>query len=506
MSAERPTKKPATRPKPRARATATTEEAEVSGVDTAKRRREAAHGGDKLEAARARLGQRVGGYKLEDVLGVGGSACVYRGVKRGKGAAIKVLHAWLGADPRAKKRFVREATLAERVAHPAIVRTLDHGEEPDGTVFLVMDLAEGETIEARRIAAGGRLPEGEVMHLMDELLAVLAVTHARGVVHRDIKPTNLLRTPEGSLRLLDFGIACVTDLTEASSLVTRTGAVLGTVFFMAPEQALGVRDDIDASSDVWAVGATMFTLLTGQFVHQARTANEALVLAATQPAPPIRSLQPGVSAAMASVVDRALSFDRAARYADAGAMRDALRGAARGEMDAVAELAMIETLPETTGGERMDPMSPFAKSAPPTGAASRRARSWPAIAGAATRAVAMMRWPAIAGAATLAVAMMLFLFGRGSPRAGEGGMAARAISTAAATDSVEEPSIAPRPTFHQPRWAPSAAVAPPPSASLPASAKAPPPKPLATTSARATRQPAPSPSTPSPLNEPEPFF
>jgi len=319
----------------------------ASGVETTEARDDEARG-STLSAAGARLGTNVGGYTLETVLGVGGTACVYRGTKEdGTTAALKVLHAWLAADPRAKKRFLREATVASRVRHPAIVRMLGEGEDDDGTTYLIMELSEGETIESRRTAAGGRLETEEVIRLADDLLSVLAAAHAQGVVHRDIKPSNLLRSPSGELRVLDFGIARVTELSDASSLVTRSGAVLGTVFFMPPEQALGVSDDIDARSDVWAVGATMFTLLTGQLVHRARTMNEALVVAATRSAPPIRSVEPGVSAPIAAVVDRALRFDKNKRYSDATGMREALQRAVRGELDP-GDAASAETLPETT--------------------------------------------------------------------------------------------------------------------------------------------------------------
>jgi len=301
---------------------------------------------DAAEASRARIGTIVDGYRLDAILGVGGTATVYRGVREdGRRAALKMLHGWLNADPRAKKRFLREATVANQLKHPAIVRMLSEGEDADGTAFLVMELAEGRTLEAHRVESGGRVGLDEVARFADDLLGILSVAHAQGIVHRDIKPANVLITPEGRLRVLDFGIARVTELSDTPSLVTRTGAVLGTVFFMAPEQALGVRDDIDARSDVWAVGATMFTLLSGQFVHRARTVNEALVLAATQPAPPVSRVCEGLPRPVAAVINRALSFDRGNRYKDATAMRAALARAMAGDADEEAA-ATADTLPE----------------------------------------------------------------------------------------------------------------------------------------------------------------
>src|SRR5262245_46168671 len=118
-----------------------------------------------------RVGTIIGGYRLEALLGVGGTAAVYRAARDAGGArevaAIKVLHPWLGADPRAKKRFLREAAVADRVRHPAIVRTLESGEDRSGAAYLIMELAEGETLEQRREASGGRLPLDEVLRLAD---------------------------------------------------------------------------------------------------------------------------------------------------------------------------------------------------------------------------------------------------------------------------------------------------------------------------------------------------
>src|SRR4029078_5315704 len=118
-----------------------------------------------------------------------------------------------------------------RVKHPAIIRMLSEGEDESGHAYLIMELADGETLETRRSACEGRLPLAEVLRIADELLAVLSVAHAEGVVHRDIKPANLLVLVDGGLRVLDFGIARATELTDSSALVTRSGAILGTVLF-----------------------------------------------------------------------------------------------------------------------------------------------------------------------------------------------------------------------------------------------------------------------------------
>lgn len=303
---------------------------------------------------RARLGRLLGGYTLVEVLGIGGTASVYRGVRAdGEAAAVKVLHPFLAEDPRPKKRFLREAYVANKLDDPGVARVLGGGEEDDGTAYLVLELCEGRTLEQHRSAAPSGLAPETVLPWIDQLLTVLARAHRIGIVHRDIKPSNLILAPGGRLRVLDFGIARVTPHEGAPSLVTRSGAVLGTVHFMPPEQALGVSEDIDARSDVWAVGATLFLLLTGKFVHGGRTVSEALVLAATQPAPPIRSVAPSVPRSVAAVVDRALSFDKAARFEDAGDMQKALRSAAEAsDPPARASAEAEQTLPDASFPDR----------------------------------------------------------------------------------------------------------------------------------------------------------
>jgi serine/threonine-protein kinase len=312
---------------------------------------------DDRDKAAARLGTRLAAYQLEELLGVGGTAAVYRAVNaHGETFALKVLHSSLSRDVRARRRFLREAQIAKWLDHPRVVRILATGEAPDGTAYHVMDLHEGVTLERQRAKAPDGLPCDTVIPWMDDLLSVLAVAHARGIIHRDIKPANLLLDPQGRVHVLDFGIMRRAPERGASSLVTRSGALLGTVPFMPPEQALGRSDEIDARTDVWSVGATIFTLITGKLVHRADSVNEALVLAATQSAPPIRKVDPSVPKPLAAVINRALSFDKADRFADAGAMRLALRRAcglepepATKEVEAAA--GAMRTLPEETLSE-----------------------------------------------------------------------------------------------------------------------------------------------------------
>src|SRR5262249_45470266 len=146
---------------------------------------------------------------------------------------------------------------------------------------------EGDEVERLWERHGQRLDPRVVLSIADPLLSVLAAAHAKSIVHRDIKPQNLFVTRDGALKVLDFGIARVRDTAAGKDSATKTGLMLGTPTFMAPEQALGKMAEIDGKSDLWSVGATLFTLLSGRVVHDGESVTAILVHAATQPAPPL---------------------------------------------------------------------------------------------------------------------------------------------------------------------------------------------------------------------------
>jgi serine/threonine-protein kinase len=283
------------------------------------------------EDAIRRIQQRVGTiirgkYRVDGLRGIGGSAAIFEATHRnGSRVALKVLHPEFAKIPIVRSRFLREGYVANRIAHPSVTRVIDDDDdEAEGTVFLVLELLDGETIEARRLRLGGCLPLEETLGYADGLLDVLAVAHEEGIVHRDVKPANLFLTTRGDLKVLDFGIARLLDGTGA----TGSGQVLGTPGFMAPEQANGHVREIDARTDLFSVGALLFELLTGSPVHAARTANEQLVYAATQAARPVETLLPSLAQDVAWIVNRALAFDKEDRWPSARAMRDALRSTA----------------------------------------------------------------------------------------------------------------------------------------------------------------------------------
>jgi serine/threonine-protein kinase len=272
-----------------------------------------------------RVGQVLcGKYRLDSLLGEGGMAAVYRGTHRnGNRVAVKVLHAQIAALTEIRDRFLREGYVANAVDHPGAVRVLDDDRNDDGAVFLVMELLEGESLRGLWERSGRRLPPATVVHFMHQLLDVLAAAHAKGIIHRDIKPDNLFVTHEGRLKVLDFGIARVRDASGAGS-GTRVGGVLGTPGFMPREQALGLTTEIDARTDLWSVGATAFTLLAGTAVYEGETPELILVETATQPPRPLLSVAPAVPAPLAGFVDKALAPRREDRFQDARSMQEAL--------------------------------------------------------------------------------------------------------------------------------------------------------------------------------------
>ncbi len=322
---------------------------------------------DVLRQATERVGTTLAGkYHIDSVLGVGGMAVVYAATHRNrKRFAVKVLHPELSARAEIRARFLREGYVANSVNHPGVVAVLDDDVDDDGAAFLVMELLEGDTVDDLRSRLGGRIAVRESLDVAYQLLAILAAAHARAVIHRDIKPANVFVTTEGHVKVLDFGIARLRDV-AAGVQATRAGAIVGTPSYMAPEQALAQTDEIDPRSDVWGVGACLFTMLSGQFVHQGDNARQLMIRAATVPARSLADVAPGMPSSVVDIVAKALAFEKSARWGSAAAMREAVARVYQERFGPFSHECLKACLERSHGNRAAAPMLPLRVEAPPT--------------------------------------------------------------------------------------------------------------------------------------------
>jgi serine/threonine protein kinase len=264
---------------------------------------------------------------------------------------VKVLHPEMSSNAFVREKFLWEGYVANAVGHDDVVKVIDDDVAEDGSLFLVTELLDGETLEERRIRLGGRIPQNEVLLATDQLLDVLAATHAQQIVHCDLKPENLFLTRAGRIKVLDFGIARHSE-NSTDSRPPPAGTVPGTPAYMSPEHARGLPDELDERSDLWACGALMFQLLTGRGVHVGDSPGDELVNARTNPAPSLLTVAPDVHPAIAQVVDQALAFTKDMRWPDARSMQEAVRKAyfeAYGSSIASAPpLVVAESVPRRT--------------------------------------------------------------------------------------------------------------------------------------------------------------
>jgi len=230
----------------------------------------------------------------------------------GRRVAVKLLDAELAqsVDPAGRERFLREWRTASSFHHPNVVTVFDAGED-GGDLYLVMELVEGPTL-ADRLARGGPMPVQDAITVATQVLAGLAAAHAAGVVHRDVKPANVLLAPSGEVKLADFGIA--TRLDAIGSSVTAVGLVVGTPGYLSPERLRGEAPN--QAADVYSVGVMLFEMLTGQLPFPGASPGERTA-GVSRRAPDVRSLRADVPSALASAVARALSFDPGERQQSA---------------------------------------------------------------------------------------------------------------------------------------------------------------------------------------------
>ena len=276
----------------------------------------------------------AGRYQIGERLGRGGMADVHVGVdtRLGRQVAIKLLKPSLATDPSFRVRFRQEAQAAARMAHPTIVRVFDAGEE---TVtdesgherqlpFIVMELVDGRLL--KDILADGPLPEQEAVRIVESILTALEYSHRAGVVHRDIKPGNIMLTHNGQVKVMDFGIARA--ISDVSATVAQTSAILGTAKYFSPEQARG--EDLDARTDLYSTGIVFYEMLAGRPPFVGTTAVTVAYQHVSETPPPPSAFNPSVSPAMDAVVLRALAKERLDRFQSATEFRNAVQAAAMG--------------------------------------------------------------------------------------------------------------------------------------------------------------------------------
>jgi len=251
--------------------------------------------------------ERIGRYVVRALLGEGSMGRVWRAVdpETGREVAIKTLKEAFARDATAMKRFCREAEAVGRFDHPGLVSVLDVGED-----FIVLELVEGESLAAR-LARQGALPPPVAIPILAGVAEALDHIHARGVVHRDVKPSNVIVGPGGAVKLTDFGIA---HLTWAP--MTRTGELIGSPAYMAPEQI--VLGEVEPASDIYALGVVAYEVLTGRrALGEGKGLGELLLKIAFGPAPSVREARPDLPAVVDAVLAKALAKDPAERFPSA---------------------------------------------------------------------------------------------------------------------------------------------------------------------------------------------
>jgi eukaryotic-like serine/threonine-protein kinase len=283
-------------------------------------------------------------YRLDAQIGSGGMSTVFRAFDTTleRRVAVKLMHREIASDSDQLERFRREARSVAQLSHPHIVGVIDAGEE-DGRPYIVLEYVEGETLK-ERIRRMGRLPIDEAIAYAIEIARALGAAHSRAIVHRDIKPQNVLVDEEGSAKVTDFGIA--RSLEEEG--LTADGRVLGTTDYVSPEQALG--HDVDGQSDIYSLGIVLFEMLTGDVPFHGENQVSVAMKHVREDLPDVQVLRPEVSARLAAVLDRMTEKDLGLRHPDAAAveadLEDALAAEASRTGTSTGEAtAVLRTLP-----------------------------------------------------------------------------------------------------------------------------------------------------------------
>ncbi len=353
-------------------------------------------GSGSRDSGRQRI-ESVGGYQLISRLGRGGMGAVFkaRQTSMDRVVALKILPPRLARDAQFVERFLREARAAGRLSHPNIVSGIDAG-EADGYYYFAMEYVEGETLH-ELIKRQGQLDQSEALRLAAQIASALAHAHAHGLVHRDVKPQNVIVAADGTAKLCDLGLA---RSTEEDQGLTATGTALGTPHYIAPEQVEG-RGDVDRRADLYALGATLYHMLAGSPPFTAATGAKVMAMHLSEPPPPLGQAAPGVSPALAALVARLLEKEPDGRCQSAEEVAEDLEQIAAGRAPAHLRPARRRTAARLRPGSTRE-------TAPLEEVPSRRGWLVPAAIGGAL---------AVVGAAVLGVVLEL---GSGSPPANGG--------------------------------------------------------------------------------------
>jgi len=275
-------------------------------------------------------GQVIDGkYQILRLLGTGGMGAVYEGenVRIKRRVAIKVLHASVSSAADNVARFEREAQAAGRIGSEHICEVLDLGVLADDSRYMVMEYLDGEML-SQRIKKNGRLSPAQSIPLMAQVLDALGAAHAAGIIHRDLKPDNIfvLHNKAGRadfIKVLDFGVSKFSQMSGDEFNVTRAGAVVGTPYYMSPEQARGMAQ-VDQRSDIYALGVVLYQATTGQVPFRAETFNELLFKIALELPPPPQQFVPDLDPDFAGIIQRAMAREQAHRFQSCAEFKDAL--------------------------------------------------------------------------------------------------------------------------------------------------------------------------------------